>query len=223
MKQGIKNVLIFTTGAAVGSVVTTLALRAFYTKFINETLTEEVNKQIDEIRDEYKASVEEIKAKYEENAAKTEEKSTKCCKNPQNAVQKEEKKKKTREEKQEEATDYTKYSEGKKKGAKKTVKDVRTEAMLEIKNDITNSAGNYIISYGDYTEDNGYEKFTGTYYQGDGVFTNEYDDPDPDLPGIVCDLMKKFDDYGEGNSLFIRSDERETDYEIIFDEGCYGE
>ena len=212
MKQGIKNVLIFTTGAAVGSVVTTLALRAFYTKFINETLTEEVNKQMDEIKAEYTENLEKIKAEMAE-------KTTECCKKPQNAV-KTEPKKKTKEEKKEETTDYTKFSEGKKKN---TVKDVKAEAMREIEKETTNSEGNYIITFGDYTSDNGYEKVTSTFYQGDGVFTNDYDDPDPDMPSIVGNLVEKFDDYGEGNSLYIRSDQRETDYEIIFDDGCYGE
>ena len=218
MKQGLKNVLIFTTGAAVGSAVTTLALRAFYTKFINETLTEEVNKQMDDIKAEYAENLEKIKAEMAENTQKDEQNVQNSAKKAPKS-EKTEAKKKTKEEKKEEATDYTKFSEGK----KKTVKDVRAEAMREIEKDTTNSQGNYIITFGDYTSDNGYEKVTSTFYQGDGVFTNDYDDPDPDMAGIVENLIEKFDDYGEGNSLYIRSDQRETDYEIIFDDGCYGE
>lgn len=219
MKQGIKNILIFTTGAAVGSAVTTLALRAFYTKFINETLTEEVNKQMDDIKAEYTENLEKIKAEMAGNIQKDEQIVQDSAKKAPKS-EKLEPKKKTKEEKKEEATDYTKFSEGKKK---KTVKDVRTEAMKQIEKETTNSEGNYIITFGDYTSDNGYEKVTSTFYQGDGVFTNDYDDPDPDMPSIVGNLVEKFDDYGEGNSLYIRSDQRETDYEIIFDDGCYGE
>lgn len=217
MKRGIKNVLIFVSGAAVGSAVTTVALRAFYTKFINETLTAEVNKQMDEIKKEYNDSLEEIRAKYEENVVKTAEKSPKKPKNEQKPVKSEVKKKKSREEKQESAVDYTKYSEGK----KQVKKDEKAEAINEIINETTNEAGTYIISLGDYTEDNGYEKVTSTFYAGDGVFTNDYDDPDPEMPDIVGNLMSKYEDYGEGNSLFLRNDERETDYEVIFDEGSY--
>lgn len=220
MKRGIKNVLIFVSGAAVGSAVTTVALRAFYTKFINETLTAEVNKQMDEIKEEYNASLEKIKAKYEENLVKNAQNSLKKPENEQKPVQSEVKKKKTREEKQESAVDYTKYSEDKKK---KVEKDEKTEAINENINDTTNDAGTYIISFGDYTEDNGYEKMTSTFYATDGVFTNDYDDPDPELPDIVGNLMEKFEDYGEGNSLYLRNDGRETDYEIIFDEGSYME
>lgn len=213
MKKGLKGVLIFVSGAAVGSAVTTIALKAFYTKFINETLTDEINRQMDEIKTEYTEAVEELRKQYEQQ--ETEDKPEK----PETEKKEDKPSKKTKDEKKAAAVDYTKFSEGK----KKKVKDPRTEAMEEIVKETTNEAGNYIITFSDYTEDNGYNKVTSTFYQGDNVFTNDYDDPDPDIQGIVGNLIDKFDDYGEGNSLYIRCDANETDYEIIFDDGCYGE
>ena len=227
MKQGIKNTLMFVSGAAIGSGITTLALRAFYTKFINDTLTVEINNQIDEIKAEYAAKLEKIEAEYVENQTKTAEKEKKQAKSAPKTTKKETKEapaKKTKEEKKEEAVDYTKFSEGKSnQGPVTTVKDLRTVVMEQIADDTSNNAGSYIVTMGDFTEDNGYEKVTSTYYQGDNVFTNDYDDPDPELNTIIGELIKKFDQYGEGNSIFIRNDQRETDYEVIFDEGSYGE
>mgnify|MGYP002859386959 FL=1 len=211
MKTSVKVACGFIIGAGVGATAATLYLRNFYTKYINETLTDEINKEMDKIKKEYEQAVNDIKKEQTEE------------KEPEVEVEVEEVKepvKKTKAKKKEQAIDYTKCSEDKKKGKK--VKDTRTQIMEEIAQETTNDIGTYIIGFNDYTEDNGYEKVTATRYAC-GTYTNDYDDPDPDMDYIVGNLVELKDDYGEGDCLYLRNDQKETDYEIIFDAGAYGE
>lgn len=216
MKNRTKVILGFISGAAVGTGITTLAMRAFYTKFINETLTAEVNKQMDDIKAEYDKAVNDILEKYQgkecENEPAEEEKDESVEKpKVQKPV------KKSKEQKKEEAVDYTKYSEDKKK------EDPRTQAIIDIQQDKTNAVGSYIIEFDDYTEENGYEKLTTTYYTEDDIYTNDYDDPDPNIVKIVGGLTTEemHEKYGYGDSMYVRNDDKQVDYEIIISNEPY--
>ena len=67
MKQGIKNLLIFTAGAVTGTVATAFACRSFYIKYYNETITDSINAELDSIRDSYDKKLDEMEMKYQAN------------------------------------------------------------------------------------------------------------------------------------------------------------
>ena len=175
MKNGVKNTLIFLGGAAVGGVATTFALRAFYTKFINETLTAQIDQELDNIKSDYDARITAIKEGYETKIQELKAKIPEEEKKPE--PKKETKKttggkKKTKEEVQAEATDYTQFA---KKGNPK-VDDVRAEAIRQIKQEKTNpDNGSYIVSLPEFTEENDYEKITLTYWAKDKKYSNDFD------------------------------------------------
>ena len=213
MKTGIKVALGFIAGASIGAACTALYFRKEFEK-INAEFTEQVNTEIEKIKQDYKEAIDKL---TEETMKEPEIKDTKVEKPVKSEV-----KKKSKEEKAEEATDYTQYSADKKKG-KKTVKDVKAEAIKNIIADKTDDeTGSEIISMDEYTDDNGYEKITTTYYPADNVFTNDYDDPDPDMVNFVGRLTEKFDEYGEGKSLYVRNNQAQVDIEVIFEDGHYG-
>ena len=79
----------------------------------------------------------------------------------------------------------------------------------------------YVISPDEFDE-NDYETETLTYY-ADGVLTDEYDNIIEDVEGTVgSESLNHFGEY-EDDSVFVRNDERETDYEILLDARKYSE
>ena len=74
----------------------------------------------------------------------------------------------------------------------------------------------YVISPHEFGEKDGYECISLTYY-ADGIVTddaNEVLDNWPDLVGP--DFMSHFGEY-EDDSVFVRNEDRQTDYEILRD------
>lgn len=215
MKQGIKNTLIFVTGVSVGATGATLALRQFYTKFINETLTDEVDKQIATIKQEYKDDIERLEGEYQHKIAVLESQLEE--KEPGKKEVKSEVKKKGTKKEQPQGTDYTKYS-GKES---KKVKDVKADAIREIKKDTTAKSGCYIIGFEDYTEQNGYDKTTVTYFAADDTYMDEEEAAIPGMNKRIGKLIDMLDEYGVGDDLYVRDDKASEDIEIIFNEGSY--
>ncbi len=74
----------------------------------------------------------------------------------------------------------------------------------------------YVISPEEFGELDGYEKISLTYY-ADGVLADEDDEPVDDIEDIVGDGLEHFGEYGEEDSVFVRSDMRKCDYEILRD------
>lgn len=81
--------------------------------------------------------------------------------------------------------------------------------------------GPQVISPEEFDE-NGYETFSFTYY-ADGVLTDEEGNIVYDLENTVgADFYKHFGEY-EDDSVFVRNDWLEYDYEILRDERCYSD
>ena len=79
--------------------------------------------------------------------------------------------------------------------------------------------GPYVIPPEEYDE-NDYETESLTYY-ADGVLTDMYDNIIEDVEGTVgTDSLTHFGEY-EDDSVFVRNDERQIDYEILLDSDKY--
>ena len=79
--------------------------------------------------------------------------------------------------------------------------------------------GPYVIPPEEYDE-NDYETESLTYY-ADGVLTDIYDNIIEDVEGTVgTDSLTHFGEY-EDDSVFVRNDERQIDYEILLDSDKY--
>lgn len=77
----------------------------------------------------------------------------------------------------------------------------------------------YVIPPEEYDE-NDYETESLTYYS-DGVLTDMYDNIIEDVEGTVGkDSLTHFGEF-EDDSVFVRNDERKTDYEILLDSDKY--
>ncbi len=74
----------------------------------------------------------------------------------------------------------------------------------------------YVISPEEFGELDGYEKISLTYY-ADGVLADDDNEPVDDIEEIVGDGLEHFGEYGEEDSVFVRSDMRKCDYEILKD------
>ena len=80
----------------------------------------------------------------------------------------------------------------------------------------------YVISPEEFGEMDGYETVSLTLYS-DGILADDDGYVIEDVEGMVgLDYESHFGEY-EDDSVFIRNDERQTDYEILLDEGKYRE
>lgn len=77
----------------------------------------------------------------------------------------------------------------------------------------------YVISPDEFDEI-GYETSSLTYY-ADGVLVDESDNVIEDVDGLIgLDSLETFGRY-EDDSVFVRNDDIQTDFEILRDERCY--
>ena len=83
----------------------------------------------------------------------------------------------------------------------------------------------FIISIDEYTDMNGYDKQTYTYWAYDEVFTDETEDPDLNIVMYLGhDLVELWEEYSpDHESLYIRNPQQKTDYEIIVREQSYAD
>lgn len=80
----------------------------------------------------------------------------------------------------------------------------------------------YVISPAEFGDQDGYETESLTYY-ADGVLTDEYDEPIEDIDEMVgVESLDHFGEY-EDDSVFVRNDNRRTDYEILLDTRRYSD
>lgn len=84
--------------------------------------------------------------------------------------------------------------------------------------------GPYVISPRDFDETD-YATETLDYYEGDGVLVDAYGDVVEDVESMVGkDFAKHFGENEEDvDTVYVRNDEEEMDYEICRNFGCYGE
>lgn len=82
----------------------------------------------------------------------------------------------------------------------------------------------YVISPDDYGDpDIGYDTESLDYYEGDGVLTDSFGEVIENVDELVGeDFATHFGDY-ERDSVFVRNDEMEVDYEILRDYRSYSE
>lgn len=187
MKTTLSNALIFTAGAAIGSVVTWKLLKTRYEVFLQEEIesvkeafsklkVEEVEETTDEPTDSITGdTVTEFKATYED-----------YC----------------------ELIKKTGYTNGE-KGGKELMEGIRP----------------YVIPPEEYGEKEDYEQVTFSYF-ADGVVAYEY--PNPETGEVLFDVIQDVDDcigrdnllhFGEyeKDSLHVRNDRLEVDYELLRD------
>lgn len=82
----------------------------------------------------------------------------------------------------------------------------------------------YIITMDEYTDMNGYDKQTYSFWTYDEVFVDEHDEPDLNICMYIGhDLMDLWHEYAEDESLFVRNDQQHTDYEIVIHDRSYAE
>lgn len=82
----------------------------------------------------------------------------------------------------------------------------------------------YVIPPEEFGE-NDYETVSLTYYEGDGVLTDDIDEPmdEEDIEELVgADFAEHFGEY-ENDSVFIRNDFMKIDYEILKDQRSFSE
>ena len=81
----------------------------------------------------------------------------------------------------------------------------------------------YVISPDEFGEMDGYTQISLTYFEEDDILSDEngivIDDPDE----IVGDALNHFGEYDEEDSVFVRSDPKRCDYEILKDLRSYAE
>ena len=233
MKNGIKNTLIFLAGATVGTVSTAFACRSFYIKYYNETITDAINTELDNIKNDYDKKLDEMEKKYQANLLLEAGMAIKAESDEKKEAKKNGTAKKGRDAVQAEAVDYTKFSQGK---TGKTVADIKKAAAQQVETQkpakkTTNKKetkpepkGTYSTNFESFMEDNGYEKLTYTYFAGDQVYVDEFENPDVDMPGRCDNIIKEYEDFGgDASEIYARNDELESDFEIIYNEGTYAE
>lgn len=99
---------------------------------------------------------------------------------------------------------------------------VSKDNMTEIKGGVERVSGRpYVIRPEEFGEED-YETVSLTYYD-DGVLTDEYDEVVEDVDDMIGkDSLTHFGEY-EDDSVFVRNDEREIDYEILKDMRKYSD
>ena len=80
----------------------------------------------------------------------------------------------------------------------------------------------YVIKPEDFGEHDGYDTVTYTCYK-DGVLEDDWGELMEDVDDIIgLDSLNHFGEY-EADSVYVRNDRLETDYEILLDEKTYAE
>lgn len=80
----------------------------------------------------------------------------------------------------------------------------------------------YVISPDEFGEIEEYTKVSLTYFEEDGVLSDELGEVVDDVEEIVGDALNHFGEYEE-DSVFVRSDAKRCDYEILKDLGSFSE
>lgn len=182
MNNTLSKLLVFVTGAAIGSAVTWKIITDKYSQIIEEELEEFKNEILEELDED------------DEEDAQEETESVDDDKTAYNDIIEE--------------SGYRNYSN--RTPAKQVVPEEKKEGVEDM-------GEPYIISPDDFDEHDDYEVESLTYY-ADGILADENDNEIEDVEGMVGKgSLNHFGEY-EDDSVFVRNDERKTDYEILLDE-----
>lgn len=174
MSNTLSNLIIFATGAAIGSLVTWKLIKTKYEQIAQE--------EIDSVKEVFSR-----RAEQEEKTVDEEDSQVK--------------------EYEDLAEAYTTYSDNKEENEE--VKDVGEP---------------YVISPEEFGEKDDYETRSLNYYTN-GIVTDEFDEPidEDDVDSMIgLESLKHFGEF-EDDSVFVRNDYLETDFEILADAGEYKE
>lgn len=187
MSNTLSKILIFASGAAIGSVVTWKIVTDRYSQIIEEELESIKNEILEELEEE-----DDVEDDIQEEVESSE------------------------------TDDKMLYGDIIKKGGYKNYSN-RTPAKQVIpeeekkEEEIEDMGGPYVISPDDFDEHDDYEVVSLVYYS-DKILTDEDDNIIEDVERMVGEeSLNHFGEY-EDDSVFVRNDERKTDYEILLDE-----
>ena len=189
MNNTLSKIIIFTAGAAIGSVVTWKIVKTKYEHYARE-------------------EIESVKALWEETYGDKSE---------------------SDENVEEETEDEFEKAASEKEEYEQLVKDAGyTADQTDITQNQNEEDGSmdtpYVITPEEFGE-NGYDTVSLNYYEGDGVLTDDYDEPftDEEIEELVgADFAEHFGEY-EDDSVFVRNDFVKVDYEILKDYGKFSE
>lgn len=194
-KSILSNILMFAAGAAIGSAVT---YKLVWAK-ADHTIKEETQS----VKDAYAARLDEIEGIGDKGQPEID------ISEPRDYTQSHE------EVSIEDIRDYVK------KASEYT--SYGTKPDTEPPKEVCKVDKPYIISPNEYGEFGEYELVSLTYYQGDDILTDDMDEIIDDADDIVGDDFKSH--FGEReddpDTVYIRNDERKSDYEIVLDVRAY--
>ena len=177
MKSALSNILIFTVGAAIGSVVTWKLIKNKYEQIAKE--------EIDSVKEVFSRRKDEIIS--------------------------DEKRDDDFEEYHNITNLYSKESDEEEEEDEEEVQEVRKSVKKP-----------YVISPDEFGEMDEYDAISLNYY-ADGVLTNDWDEVIENVDDIVgIDSLNHFGEYEE-DSVFVRNDTLQADYEILKDVRNYSD
>lgn len=190
MNNTLSKVIIFTAGAAIGSVVTWKIVKTKYEKIAQEEIDsvketfgrryDELSLVVDGIQEQVSTDSEDVEDEFEETFPEEEVKTYRSLVSDSH---------------------YTNES------------DIYEDDEEEVDEDMDKP---FIIPPDEFGEKDGYDTVSLTYYS-DGVLTDDCDDVIEDVDGLVGeDFAEHFGEY-EDDSVFVRNDYMQTDYEILKD------
>lgn len=103
----------------------------------------------------------------------------------------------------------------------KTIVPPKPDKPEEVVQSETSGAAPYVISPDEFNEHDGYTAVSLTYF-ADGVLADEYGVIIEDAEEIIGDALNHFGEYEE-DSVFVRNDAKQCDYEVLLDEREYAE
>lgn len=183
MKSALSNILIFTVGAAIGSVVTWKLIKNKYEQIAKE--------EIDSVKEVFSRRKDEIIS--------------------------DEKRDDDFEEYHNITSLYSKESD--EEEDEDEDEDEDEEEVQEVKKQVKKP---YVISPDEFGEMDEYDAISLNYY-ADGVLTNDWDEVIENVDDIVgIDSLNHFGEYEE-DSVFVRNDTLQADYEILKDVRNYSD
>lgn len=187
MNCGILNkVLIFSVGAAIGSVITWKLVKTKYERIAQE--------EIDSVKEVYSKKIQkEVEMEtYKAMSSKYDTTSDEC---------------KVTSSLSDLDTSKLHYKNEEVESDNKDEEEEKDDMITD---------GPYVISPDEFGNEFDYEEVSLTYY-ADGVLTDDQDNIIEDVDGLVgLDYLNHFGEY-EDDSVFVRNDALQTDYEILAD------
>jgi hypothetical protein len=202
MSNTTNNIIIFSLGAAIGSLITWKLIKTKY-----EQMAEE---EIDSVKEVFYARKKELEDRYEEEDD--------SCDEDADEDEAEAERKRNEQEYQRiiNTNGYATYSYD------EVLKKKATEDGDDEMEPSFSSTKPYTIPPDEFGEADGYGVETLTYY-ADGVLTDDWGNIIENVDELVgVDSLKTFGEY-EDDSVFVRNDDLKCEYEILLDNQKYSD